>query len=96
MAHFVTLDGSNVVTTVNVIADADCEDAEGNESEAVGIAFCVNLWGAGTYKQTSYNHNTRKQFGFTGCTYDATADEYVLPKPYASWTLNSDNDWIAP
>ena len=96
MAHFALLDENNVVTTVNVVADADCLDGDGNESEAVGIAFCEALWGVGTYKQTSYNHNMRKQYGFTGCTYDASADEFVTPQPFASWTLNGDNDWVAP
>jgi hypothetical protein len=42
MAHFAVLDGSNSVTAVNVIADADCLDGE-SESEAVGIAFCEAL-----------------------------------------------------
>tara|TARA_R110000765_G_scaffold233804_1_gene336899 strand:- start:230 stop:619 length:390 start_codon:yes stop_codon:yes gene_type:complete len=96
MAHFAVLDGSNVVTAVHVVADADCLDGDGNESEAVGIAFCEALWGAGTYKQTSYNHNMRKQYGFVGTTYDASADAFISPKPYPSWTLDSDNDWEAP
>ena len=56
MAHFAQLNKINEVVTVNVIADSDCQDSEGNESEAVGIAFCQSLWGADTtWKQTSYN-----------------------------------------
>jgi len=96
MAHFAILNGSNVVTAINVIADADCLDSESNESEAVGIAFCVSLWGAGTYKQTSYNNNVRKQYAEVGGVYDATADEFVLVQPHPSWALDSDNDWQAP
>ena len=95
MAHFAVLDGSNNVTAVNVIADADCLDGE-SESEAVGIAFCEALWGAGTYKQTSYNGNIRKQYAMVGGTYDPVRDEYVDIKDFASWTLNATNDWIAP
>ena len=95
MAHFAVLDGSNNVTAVNVIADADCLDGE-SESEAVGIAFCESLWGAGTYKQTSYNNNMRKQFAKVGGTYDPVRDEYVAVKPSASWTLDSKNDWQPP
>ena len=45
MAHFAQLNDSNVVISVNVIADADCLDDNGNESEAIGIAFCKSLWG---------------------------------------------------
>ena len=56
MAHFAQLDENNVVLAVNVIADADCLDGEGNESEAVGVAFCKSLWGNDTnWIQTSYN-----------------------------------------
>ena len=31
MAHFAKLNDSNLVLTVNVIADADCLDDDGNE-----------------------------------------------------------------
>ena len=77
MAHFATLNGSNVVTAVNVIGDSDCLDGDGNESEAVGIAFCVSLWGAGTYKQTSYNNNIRKQYAEVGGSYDASKNKFL-------------------
>ncbi len=95
MAHFAVLDENNIVTAVNVIADTDCLDGE-TESEAVGIAFCESLWGAGTYKQTSYNNNIRKQFAEVGGTYDSVRNEFIKIKPYASWTLNATNDWTAP
>jgi len=97
MAHFAQLNDSNVVLAVNVIADADCLDGDDNESEAVGIAFCKSLWGSDTtWIQTSYNSKIRKQFAQPGGTYDATADEFVSLKPFASWVLDSDNDWQAP
>lgn len=96
MAHFAVLNDSNVVIAVNVIANADCLDESNNESEAVGIAFCVSLWGVGTYKQTSYNNSIRKQFAEVGGSYDATKNKFIKVKPYASWTLNSDDDWQSP
>ena len=96
MAHFAVLDGNNIVTAVHVVADADCLDGSDNESEAVGITFCEALWGAGTYKQTSYNNNIRKQYAEIGDTYDAAKDKYIKPQPYASWTLNADDDWESP
>ena len=95
MAHFAVIDENNAVTAVNVIADEDCLDGE-NESEAVGIAFCESLWGSGTYKQTSYTNRIRKQFAEVGGTYDPVRDEFVAFKPFASWTLNATNDWVAP
>ena len=96
MAHFAVLNDSNVVTAINVISNADCLDESNNESEAVGIAFCVSLWGVGTYKQTSYNNNMRKQYAVIGGTYDSTKNKFIAAKPHASWTLNSDDDWQSP
>ena len=49
MAHFAKLDENNVVTRVYRIGN-DVADTEAN-----GIAECVRLHGAGTYKQCSYN-----------------------------------------
>tara|TARA_R110000851_G_scaffold165019_1_gene309458 strand:- start:605 stop:985 length:381 start_codon:yes stop_codon:yes gene_type:complete len=96
MAHFAQLNDSNIVLAINVIADADCLDGE-TESEAVGITFCKSLWGADTiWKQTSYNGTIRKQFAEVGGTYDASADVFILIKPFASWTLNGSKDWTAP
>ena len=96
MAHFAILDDSNVVTAINVIADADCLDSDGNESEAVGIEFCVSLWGVGNYVQTSYNSTIRKQFAIVGGEYDAEKDKFLWIQPHASWTLNADDDWESP
>ncbi len=97
MAHFAQLNDSNVVLAVNVIANADCLDSDGNESETIGITFCKSLRGADTiWKQTSYNNNIRKQFAEVGGSYDATKNKFIKVKPYASWTLNSDDDWQSP
>ena len=40
MAHYAQLDENSTVLTIVVIADSDTLDGDGNESEAVGIAFC--------------------------------------------------------
>ena len=95
MAHFTILDESNIVTAINVIANEDCLDGE-SESEAVGIAFCEALFGAATYKQTSYNNNFRKQYAQVGDTYDAVKDKFIREQPYPSWILNADDDWESP
>lgn len=96
MAHFAVLNESNVVTNVVVIADADCLDGDGNESEAVGIAFCKSLFGDGNYVQTSYNANMRKAFAQIDGTYDSTKDKFIPPQPWASWALDSNDDWQPP
>jgi hypothetical protein len=62
MAHFCKLDENNVVTEVHVVANRDTSDANGVEKEYIGQAFLEKLFG-GTWKQTSYNGNIRKNHG---------------------------------
>lgn len=95
MAHFAQLDENNVVTQVIVIDNKDTADAHGTEKEHIGAAFCERLFG-GTWKQTSYNGNMRKNYAGIGYTYQADIDAFVPPQPYASWTLNADAQWQAP
>ena len=96
MAHFAKLDENNVVTQVVVIANKDTCDVNGVEKENIGAAFCERLLG-GTWKQTSYNGNFRKNYAGIGYTYNADIDAFVPPKPFASWVLNSDTaKWDAP
>ena len=89
MAHFAQLNDDNRVTQVIVVHNNDCKDADGNESEAVGIAFCKSLFGDSTrWKQTSYNATTRKNYAGIDYLYDPVRDAYIPPKPFASWLLN--------
>ena len=87
MAHFAQLDENNVVLQVIVIDNKDTADANGVEKEHIGAAFCEKLLG-GTWKQTSYNGNIRKNYAGIGYTYNESIDAFVAPKPYASWVLN--------
>jgi hypothetical protein len=96
MAHFAQIDANNVVTQVIVVANKDTSDANGVEKEHIGAAFCERLFG-GTWMQTSYNGNKRKNYAGIGYTYNADIDAFVPPKPFASWTLNSETaQWEAP
>ena len=96
MAHFVKLDENNIVTQVVVVANKDTADAFGVEKEYIGAAFCERLLG-GTWKQTSYNGNFRKNYAGIGYTYNADIDAFVPPKPFPSWLLNNDTaQWEAP
>jgi hypothetical protein len=96
MAHFCKLDENNVVTEVHVVANRDTSDANGVEKEYIGQAFLEKLFG-GTWKQTSYNGNIRKNYAGIGYTYNADIDAFVPPKPYASWLLNETTaQWDAP
>lgn len=96
MAHFAKIDENNVVTQVVVVANKDTADANGVEKEYIGAAFCERLLG-GTWKQTSYNGNFRKNYAGIGYTYNADIDAFVPPKPFASWVLNNDTaQWGPP
>jgi hypothetical protein len=95
MAHFAELDDNNTVTQVIVVHNNELLE-DGIESEAKGIAFCQSLFG-GTWVQTSYNGNMRKNYAGIGMTYDADRDAFILPKPYDSWILDEDTcRWKAP
>ena len=96
MAHFAELDENNVVKRVIVVANKDTADADGNEKESIGVAFCQKLLG-GKWVQTSYNGSIRKNYAGIGYTYDTALDAFVPPKPFPSWVLNSDTaQWEVP
>ena len=96
MAHFAEIDGNNVVLRVVVVANKDTADANGVEKEYIGAAYLESLLG-GTWKQTSYHSNIRKNFAGIGYTYDTALDAFVPPQPYPSWVLNPDTaQWEAP
>jgi len=96
VAYFAKLNEENIVTQVIVVANEDTVDQNGIEDEAIGVAFCTNLFG-GTWKQTSYSGNIRKNYAGIGFKYDANLDAFVPPQPYASWTLDETTaKWKAP
>lgn len=95
MAHFAQLDASGVVARVVVVANAELLDG-GVESEQKGIAMLQSLYG-GTWRQTSYNGNIRKNYAGVGYAYDAVRDAFIPPKPFASWVLDEQTcRWVAP
>jgi hypothetical protein len=80
MAHFAWLDDNNTVYQVSVVDNVNLLDENGNESEAVGIAYLTQVHGAGkTWKQTSYNGNFRSKYAGIGDIYDAVNDVFVAP-----------------
>ena len=95
MAHFAQIDENNIVVSVIVVDNKDTADANGVEKEYIGAAFCERLFG-GTWKQTSYNGNIRKNYAGIGYTYQADIDAFVPPQPYASWTLDDNAQWQPP
>jgi hypothetical protein len=90
MAHYAFLDDNNIVTEVIVGVD-ETELIEGLSPEE----WYGNFRGQ-VCKRTSYNHKIRKQYASIGYTYSETADVFIAPKPFDSWSLDSNYDWQAP
>ena len=91
MAHYAFLDEKNIVT--EVIAGR-------NEDETVdGVSDWETYYGnirGQVCKRTSFNGNVRKQFAGVGFLFDETADVFIAPKPFESWSLDANYDWQAP
>ena len=95
MAHFAQIE-DGIVTQVIVVANADTADENGTEVESIGQAFCTDLLG-GSWLQTSYNGNIRKNYAGIGYSYDKSRDAFIPPQPFESWILNEDTClWDAP
>jgi len=92
MAHFAELDNDNKVIRVVVVGN-DCVPSD---EHVDGETWCINFFKGGTWKQTSYNHNFRKQYAGKGFTYDAAKNKFITPQPYTSWALDANDDWQAP
>ena len=67
-----------------------------NDMHVDGETWCSNFFKGGSWKQTSYNHNFRKQYAGKGFVYDSAKDKFLTPQPYASWSLDGNDDWQAP
>lgn len=91
MAYYAFLDENNIVTEVIFGR---------NETEVVnGISNWEEWYGnfrGQVCKRTSYNNNIRKQYAGVGYSYDPVRDEFVSPRPFPSWSLDSNNDWQPP
>lgn len=87
MAHFAKIE-NNIVTQVLVVH---------NDLEHRGADFLANDLGlGGTWIQTSYNSNFRKQYASVDFTYDAINDVFISPQPYPSWALDNEFNWQPP
>ena len=112
MAHFAELESKTdptgftsdthlIVKQVTVVAN-DVETAAGplgeNDMHVDGETWCKNFFNKPDteFKQTSYNNNFRKQYAGIGYRYDASKNKFITPQSYASWSLDSSDDWKAP
>jgi len=98
MAHYAKLGANNKVISVEVVADTDCQNADGVEDEEVGRQFLERIHSWPLWKKTSYNTSggqhklggtpLRGNYAGIGMIYDEDNDLFLHKKPYASWVLN--------
>ena len=67
-----------------------------NDMHVDGETWCSNFFKGGSWKQTSYNNNFRKQYAGKGMVYDSSKDKFISQQPFASWSLDASDDWQAP
>ena len=67
-----------------------------NDMHVDGETWCANFFKGGSWKQTSYNNKFRKQYAGIGYRYDSTKNKFIAPQPFASWSLDNNDDWQAP
>jgi hypothetical protein len=103
MAHFAELESktdptgftsdTHLVVKRVIVVGNDCVPSD---EHVDGETWCVNFFKGGTWKQTSYNNNFRKQYAGIGYVYDASKNKFLNPQPYKSWALDGNDDWQAP
>jgi hypothetical protein len=99
MAHFAELNSNNVVIRIVVACNQDIANNGGELSEQAAEHFktvCPFSENGVKWIQTSYNNNFRKQYAVIGGIYDVNKDKFIEPQPFASWSLDSNDDWQAP
>lgn len=97
MAYFAEIDDDGTVLQVISVSNADAPDPAPQHSEPLGQGFIANTLGlSGEWRQTSYHGSFRKAYAGIGWRYDSTADVFIAPQPYPSWTLDANHDWRPP
>ena len=72
MAHFAKLGINGKVLSVEVVADADCQGADGTEMESIGVDFLNKVHGWPLWAKTSYNTRGNKYYNADGSEGDSS------------------------
>ena len=83
MSHWAELDENNIVIRVLV---GDNNDPAGDE----GYSWLIDNLG-GTWLQTSYNGNIRKNYASLNFLYDESRDAFIPPKCHIEAILNEES-----
>ena len=90
---------THLVVIRGVVVGKDVPTADGplgdNPMHVDGETYCHDLLG-GTWKQTFKDNSFRKQYATETFTYDSVKDIFRGPQPFASWSLDANDDWQAP
>lgn len=60
------------------------------------VNTAVGYENPGGYIEYSQTGEFRKNPAVIGGTYDPENDIFIYPRPYASWVLNENHDWVSP
>ena len=99
MAHFAELDINNKVIRVLTACNIDVQNNGGDQSEQAALHFgSLNKFTENGVKwvQTSYNNNFRKKYAGIEDTFDFVKNKFITPQPFASWSLDANDDWQPP
>ena len=87
MSHWAEINENNIVIRV-LVGD--------NSMTNEGYNWLIDNLG-GTWIQTSYNGNIRKNFAGVGDTYDSVRDAFIAPKPDGNLGFDETTcTWIMP
>ena len=81
-----------IVERVIVVDNAHVQSDE----HVSGDNWCSTFFHGGIWKQTSYNAKFRKKYAGLGDRYDASKNKFIGQQPFASWSLDGNDDWQAP
>ena len=96
MAHFAKLGVNGKVLSVEVVADADCQGADGTELESIGVDFLNKTQGWPLWEKTSYNTRGGKYYDADGS--EASDQSKAFRGNYAGigYTYDDDNEIFWP
>ena len=99
MAEFAEINSLNKVIRIVTADDNDVINNGGHQSEEAANYFknIVKLSSPDNkWVESSQTGEFRKNGAIIGGSYDSSNNAFIAPKPYNSWTLDSNYQWQSP
>jgi|8_EtaG_2_1085327.scaffolds.fasta_scaffold78285_2 hypothetical protein len=99
MAAFAELDDNNIVIRVCNADQVAIDENGGDQSDSAAQQFKSLIpftFNGVKWMQCSESGAFRGRMPGVGDTYDETEDAFIAPKPFSSWVLDSNFEWVAP